>query len=93
MPILDCIKAASDAFGIPVADILGPSQSHPRCRARMAAIYMAREKGCGVCEIAMAVKRSPSPVSKTCARIEGQRARDPQFAVALHQAMREVRLA
>ena len=92
MMIRDCIKAASLAFCVPVADILRRDRSHRASHPRFAAMKIASDAGFPARRIGRIMKRDHTTVLHGRRRaVEVARA-DEDFALKLKAALFDVGL-
>jgi len=83
-----CVEAAAEAFGVPVAAIDGPARRAGICRARFAAMRLARDLGdLSTPQIGREIGgRDHTSVLNALARAAALAEADPDFAVRLSAA-------
>jgi len=86
--IMGAIIAASEAFGVSPADIIGPSRRQAHAVPRFAAVWVSRKRGYSLPQIGHRLgKRDHTTILSAERRAEKLRATDPFFRSATDCAL------
>lgn len=88
MSVMGAIRAASEAFGVSPADIIGPSRRHDHVIPRFAAVWVSRKRGYSLPQIGKRLgDRDHTTILSAERRAEQLRATDPYFRSATDSAL------